>query len=123
MRISDWSSDVCSSDLLACFTGYLQADGYAGYDKLYDTNRVTEVACWAHFRRKVFDIHATKPTPLTTDLLERTGQLYEIEAEVRGHHPDNRRRNRQDRPKPLIADLRNDLAAPPRRPPPKSHSP
>ena len=53
---------------LANFTGYLQADGYAGYDKLYDTNRVTKVACWAHFRRKIFDIHATKPTPLTTDL-------------------------------------------------------
>jgi len=34
---------------LANFTGYLQADGYAGYDKLYDTNRVTEVACWAHY--------------------------------------------------------------------------
>ena len=34
---------------LASFTGYLQADGYAGYDKLYDTNRVTEVACWAHY--------------------------------------------------------------------------
>jgi len=34
---------------LANFTGHLQADGYAGYDKLYDTNRITEVACWAHF--------------------------------------------------------------------------
>ncbi|WP_352930120.1 IS66 family transposase [Mesorhizobium sp. M1088] len=90
---------------LASFTGYLQADGYAGYDKLYDTNRVTEVACWAHFRRKLFDIHATKPTPLTTDLLERIGQLYEIEAEVRGQQPDVRRRSRQDRTLPLIQEF------------------
>ena len=82
---------------LANFTGYLQADGYAGYDKLYDTNRVTEVACWAHFRRKIFDIHATKPTPLNTDLLERIGQLYEIETEARSQQPDIRRRSRQDR--------------------------
>jgi transposase len=72
---------------LGSFTGYLQADGYAGHDKLHDTNRVTEVARWAYFRRKIFDIHATKPTPLTTDLLERIGQLYEIEADVRGQQP------------------------------------
>lgn len=105
---------------LASFTGYLQADGYAGYDKLYDTNRVTEVACWAHFRRKIFDIHATKPTPLTTDLLERIGQLYEIEAEVRGHQPDIRRRSRQDRTKPLIDELHEALDDALRRLSPKS---
>ena len=105
---------------LASFTGYLQADGYAGYDKLYDTNRVTEVACWAHFRRKIFDIHATKPTPLTTDLLERIGQLYEIEAEVRGHQPDIRRRGRQDRTKPLIDELHKALDDALRRLSPKS---
>ncbi|MER9544407.1 IS66 family transposase [Mesorhizobium sp. M0437] len=105
---------------LASFTGYLQADGYAGYDKLYDTNRVTEVACWAHFRRKLFDIHATKPTPLTTDLLERIGQLYEIEAEVRGQQPDVRRRSRQDRTLPLIQEFSRHLDDALRRLSPKS---
>src|SRR3546814_15970752 len=74
----------------------------------------------SHFRRKVFDIHATKPTPLTTDLLERIGQLYEIEAEVRGHQPDIRRRSRQDRTKPLIDDLRQALDDALRRLSPKS---
>jgi transposase len=105
---------------LASFAGYLQADGYAGYDKLYASNRVTEVACWAHFRRKIFDIHATKPTPLTTDLLARIGQLYAIEAEVRGHLPDIRRRSRQDRTKPLIEELRQALDDALRRLSPKS---
>jgi transposase len=105
---------------LASFTGYPQADGYAGYDKLYATNRVTEVACWAHFRRKIFDIHATKPTPLTTDLLERIGQLYKIEAEVRGQQPDVRRRSRQDRTMPLIEELRLALDNALRRLSPKS---
>ena len=42
---------------LASFKGHLQADGYADYDKLYQSGHVTEVACWAHFRRKIFDIH------------------------------------------------------------------
>ncbi len=105
---------------LANFAGYLQADGYAGYDKLYDTNRVTEVACWAHFRRKIFDIHATKPTPLTTDLLERIGQLYEIEAEVQGQQPEIRRQSRHDRTQPLIDDLRQALDDALRRLSPKS---
>jgi hypothetical protein len=67
---------------LAGYTGFLQADAYAGYNKLYESSRVTEVACWAHFRRKIFDIHQTKPTALTTDLLERIGALYAIEADV-----------------------------------------
>ncbi len=105
---------------LAGFTGFLQADGYAGYDKLYVGNRIAEVACWAHFRRKIFDIHATKPTPLTTDLLQRIGALYEIEAEVRGQPPDIRRQHRQDRTRPLIDDLRHALDDALRRLSPKS---
>ena len=72
---------------LKTFTGLLQADGYAGYAKLYGGNRIQEVACWAHFRRKIFENHQTSPTPLTTDLLERIGALYRIEDEVRGQPP------------------------------------
>ncbi len=62
---------------LAGFRGFLQADAYAGYDGLYRSG-VTEVACWAHFRRKVFDLHERIPTPLTTDILERIAALYVI---------------------------------------------
>jgi hypothetical protein len=105
---------------LASFTGYLQADGYAGYDKLYDTNRVTEVACWAHFRRKIFDIHATKPTALTTDLLARIASLYRIEEDIRGAPPDVRRRGRLERTAPLIETLRTALDDALRRLSPKS---
>ena len=91
---------------LACFTGHLQADAYAGYDKLYQTGRVTEVACWAHFRPKIFDIHQAKPTALTTHIIERIGALYAVEADVRGQPPDVRYRARQDYTSLLIADLR-----------------
>lgn len=105
---------------LASFTGFLQADGYAGYDKLYQTNRVTEVACWAHFRRKVFDIHATKPTALTTDMLTRIGALYAIEDEIRGRQPEERRRRREDATRPLVGDLRHAIDEALRRLSPKS---
>lgn len=94
---------------LGRFTGFLQADGYAGYDQLYATNRITEVACWAHFRRKIFDIHATKPTPLTSDLLTRIAALYKIEDEIRGAPPDARRRTRLERTMPAIDALRSTL--------------
>ena len=88
------------------FTGLLQADGYAGYEKLYAGGRVREVACWAHFRRKIFENHLGHPTPLTTDLLERIAGLYKIEEEIRGEPPDVRRRYRQERSKPQIDALR-----------------
>ncbi|BBF72053.1 hypothetical protein SBA_ch2_5860 [Sphingomonas bisphenolicum] len=83
------------------FTGLLQADAYAGFDKLYRSNRIQEVACWAHFRRKIFENHATSPTPLTSNLLDRIAALYRIEEELRGQPPDQRRRHRQDRSKPM----------------------
>jgi transposase len=89
---------------LARFRGFLQADAYAGYEGLYRSS-VTEVACWAHFRRKVFDLHEQVATPLTTDILERIGALYGIEAEVRGRPPDVRLAARQNRTKPLVDAL------------------
>jgi|TARA_R110002073_G_scaffold8068_1_gene45098 transposase len=91
---------------LKSFTGLLQADGYAGYEKLYAAGRIREVACWAHFRRKIFENHVGQPTPLTTDLLARIAGLYKIEEEIRGEPPDVRRRCRQERSKPQIDELR-----------------
>ena len=105
---------------LAEFTGHLQADAYAGYDKLYQSGRVTEVACWAHFRRKIFDIHKPRPTTLTTDILERIAALYAIEAEVRRAPPGVRQKARQERTKPLVAELRKILDDAHRRLSPKS---
>jgi transposase len=90
---------------LKSFTGLLQADGYAGYEKLYVGGGIQEVACWAHFRRKIFENHQTSPTPLTTELLERIAGLYRIEDEVRGQPPDIRRQHRQKRSRPLVDEL------------------
>ncbi|WP_409530301.1 IS66 family transposase [Sphingomonas sp.] len=104
---------------LAGFRGFLQADAYAGYDELYRAG-ATEVACWAHFRRKIFDLHERTATPLTTDILERIGALYAVEAEVRGQPPDIRHRARQERSKPLVEALRDVLDTALRRLSPKS---
>jgi len=105
-RFTTDRSGVHPQTELAGFTGALQADAYAGYDKLYESGRVTEIACWAHFRRQIFDVHQPQPTPLTTDLLDRIGALYAIEKGIRGQPPDVRARIRQEKTKPLVDALR-----------------
>lgn len=91
---------------LVAFSGHLHADAYAGYNKLYESRRIAEVACWAHFRRGIFDSHRVQATPLTTDLLERIGQFYAVEAGIRGQPPDVRARVRQEQSRPLVDALR-----------------
>ncbi len=46
------------------YTGILQADAYAGYNALYESGRILEAACWAHVRRKFYDIHVSRPFAL-----------------------------------------------------------
>lgn len=105
-RFTSDRSGIHPQTELKQFTGLLQADGYAGFDKLYATGRIREVACWAHFRRKIFENHQNSPTPLTSDLLERIARLYRIEEEIRGRPPDVRRRHRHERSKPETEELR-----------------
>ena len=90
---------------LAGFTGVLQADAYGGYDKIYKDSSVTEAACWAHARRKVYDLHVKKATPTTTEILRRIGELYGIEAQIRGQPQMERQRIRQLQAKPLLVEL------------------
>lgn len=90
---------------LAGFCGFLQADAYSGFNGIYAGNAIAEVACWAHLRRELFERHTRQPTALSTDLLDRIGQLYAIEAEVRGQNAEVRRSIRQERSRPLVTEL------------------
>ncbi len=88
------------------FAGVLHADGYAGFNPVFETGHVIEAACWAHVRRKFFDEHATNPSPLTTEALNRIGALYSIEDIIRGLPLDERRRIRQEQAAPLLAAMK-----------------
>lgn len=90
---------------LAQFTGTLQADGYAGYDQLYLTKPIREAACWAHVRRKFYDLEQAKASPIATEALRRIGQLYCIESEIRTRPPDIRLAIRQSQARPLLDDF------------------
>jgi transposase len=84
------------------YSGILQADGYAGFNKLYDTGRIVEAGCWAHARRKFHDLYQAHRSPVAKEALERIGQLYGIEQEIRGRSPAERREARQARSRPLL---------------------
>ncbi|MBV8525643.1 MAG: IS66 family transposase [Acetobacteraceae bacterium] len=96
---------------LVNFNGTLQADGYAGFNRLYDSGRIREAACWAHVRRKFFDLHQAHASPIATEAVERIGQLYAIEDEIRARPPDERQRVRETRSRPLLTSLHEWLRA------------
>ena len=86
------------------FSGTLQADGYAGFNGLYarKDSPLIEAACWAHARRKFFEVHQATKSPLAHAALQRIGELYGIEASIRGHSPEVRQQQRLARAGPLL---------------------
>jgi Transposase and inactivated derivatives len=91
---------------LSKFTGTLQADGYAGFDQIYEAGRIQEAACWAHVRRKFYDIQVAHKSAVAAEMLERIGALYAIEREIRGHSPEKRGAVRNERSRPLLESLK-----------------
>lgn len=99
---------------LANWRGALQADGYAGFNALYETKgadppAISEVACWAHVRRKFFDVHQAHKGAAAKELLERIGRLYAVEERVRGQPAALRAAARQTEAAPEITALRTHL--------------
>jgi transposase len=99
--------------LLKDCRGFLHADAYAGFNELYRADPITadvrliEVACWAHARRKLYEVHAATKSPAACDLLERIGELFAIEADIRGHQPQERLAVRTEQSVPLLAQMKS----------------
>jgi transposase len=96
---------------LAGFAGILQVDGYGAYKALAEGGRVTLAFCWAHARRKFFDIQAASPAPIAAEALARIGALYAIERDIRGSSASARRDARQTRARPMLEALKPWLEA------------
>ena len=93
------------ADHLKSFHGTLQADGYAGFNRLYVEGGVTEAACWAHVRRKFNDLFQVHASPIAAEAMQRIGQLYGIEKEIRGRSPEERKQIRNNRAGPLLESM------------------
>ena len=94
---------------LANYTGICQADAYSGYNGLYVAGRtagpIIEAACWAHARRKFFEVAELQKAPIAIDAVRRIDELFAIEREINGKPPDERTAVRQERSWPLVDDL------------------
>lgn len=95
------------SRFLAEYTGFLQADDYAGYHATFRTGRVIHVACWAHARRRFYDIaKIQKPPGLAAEALAFIGRIYEIEGRAKERPPDERLAIRRAETVPLLSEFR-----------------
>jgi transposase len=90
---------------LGLWKGFLQADAYAGYDKLYARGDVIEVACWAHARRKFFDAQESDPAR-SLWMLEMIRRLYAVEKEAHDTGPPQRLHLRQSQSAPILEQVR-----------------
>jgi hypothetical protein len=95
---------------LAGFSGFLHADAYAGYGVLYQSSdqappKVTHVACFAHARRKFFEVWEATKSPIAEEAVRRIAALYDIEGEIVGKTAEIRLAVRQERSRPLLEAL------------------
>ena len=113
---SDRKAGHARSLLKACH-GFLHADGYAGFADLYQpvpktgVAKLVEVACWAHARRKLYDVHVATNSPAARGALDLIARLFAIEANIRGRSPMERRDARQSDSLPILAELKLFLEA------------
>jgi transposase len=94
---------------LSGFSGVLQVDGYAGYNRLSKPTRaggpVKLAYCWAHARRKLTEIFDRDGSPIAAEGLKRIAEFYKIEAAIRGQTAAARKAVRQEKTAPLVAEF------------------
>lgn len=90
---------------MAGFAGILQVDGYGGYRVLAEKNGATLAFCWAHVRRRFYELAAAGPAPIASEALRRIGELYCVEDDIQGQSADPRRAVRQERSRAIMAEL------------------
>ncbi len=100
---------ACESAVVQA-SGILQVDGYAGYNCLVDPSRaggpVTFAFCFAHARRKIYDVHVSTKSPIAARALLRIATFYVIENRIRGKSAFERHAVRLAETKPLIDDFK-----------------
>ena len=87
------------------YKGYAHADAYAGYNDVYRTGRVKEMACMAHVRREFYSLYESLKLPVAGEAVLRIGKLYDVEAQARGLSPAERAALRQEYAKPIFDEL------------------
>ena len=88
------------------YEGVLMVDDYKGYKALFEKGKVRELGCWAHVRRKFFELHAAGKSVVAWEALEWIRKLYEFEREAKGYDPAERFEHRKMKAVPLLKDFK-----------------
>jgi transposase len=107
-RFEDSRGGACAERHLAGFAGILQVDGYAAYNRLAKSagnNGVRLAACFAHVRRRFYELHVNESSQLATQTVTTMAGLWEIEADIRGRDPETRMKARQEKSAAIVAAL------------------
>jgi hypothetical protein len=99
--------------------GILQVDGYPGFERLTDRGYIMLAACWAHARRKFYEVHEATASPIAAEALKHIAELYAIEATIRGQPAQARQATRSIKSLPLVQAIKIWLEAQLKRIPPK----
>jgi transposase len=93
----------------ATFYNCLQVDGYAAYNRLAKPERSNDVVllagCWAHVRRRFYELHANESSPFATRTIAAMAPLWQVEDEIRRSEPEHRCNIRQQRSRAIVQDL------------------
>jgi transposase len=95
---------IAAREVLGAFDGYVQVDGYGGYDALFREGKAKHVGCWAHARRHVRDALGSEPEA-AGKLLALIQRLYAVEAEGADLGAAEREVLRQEKARPLLQAL------------------
>jgi transposase len=101
------------------FKGVVQVDGYPGFERLPTGGHIQLAACWAHARRKFYEVHQATGSPVAAEALRRIAEFYAIEASIRGQAADRRRAARRIKSLPLVDAMKTWLEAERGRVPPR----
>jgi transposase len=108
-RFEDSRSGDCALRHLKGYHGILQVDGYAAYQRLARPDRGEKAlllaCCWAHLRRRFYELHVAGSSSLATATVERMKDLWSVEDKVRGLTPDDRSAARRQSSAPIVAEL------------------
>ena len=111
MHYANNRTGAVASNLFKGFSGYLQTDGYAGYNSAVGANDMIHLACWAHARRKFADIvksGASDPQSkaYAQEAITLIRKLYKIEREIKDEPPDKKLIIRREKSQPIIDIIR-----------------
>lgn len=96
---------------LGNFKGVLHVDGYAGFERLTANGDIVLAACWAHTRRKFYEVEQATGSPVAAEALHRISELYAIEEKIRCQSPGHRMLVRRARSKLITDSLKTWLEA------------